>query len=178
MSTLLLASTSSGMESMQKEGLLPKAVLVGDPMYGAFLQYSEKMHREEIQLKAFDGNICTVPEVYYYLTCHREENTKEDQTLLEIFNAMEELDAPVIYPVHPRNKERAKRLQKDYMFKNIILVEPVRYLESLSLVKNAKKLLQILADCREKLFLHKKMCNDFRFCVLAKDNGGWKKSIS
>ena len=44
--------------------------------------------------------------------------------------AMEELDAPVLYPVHPRNRDRALRLMGTYHYKNLKLVPPVKYSES------------------------------------------------
>ena len=139
-STLLLASTKSGMISMVREGLSERGQLVGDPMYDAFLEYSQNQEMRNILLSMLDGTVCNLPSEYYYLTCHREENTNEDKNLLEILKAMEQLDAPTIYPVHPRNKARALRLEKDYHFKNILLTEPVGYLESIWLVNHAKKI--------------------------------------
>ena len=56
-------------------------------------------------MELLSGGIMNVPEKYYYLTCHREENTNDDKDLLEILKATEHFDAPTIYPVHPRNKE-------------------------------------------------------------------------
>ena len=52
--------------------------------------------------------------------------------------AMDTLDAPCIYPVHPRNRDRVSRIGEKY--KNVILVQPVGYLTSIYLVKNAKKI--------------------------------------
>lgn len=139
-SSLLLASTQSGVDSAAKEGLAERTCLVGDPMYDAFLEYSAKLAPEDILLQMLDGRKEKVPETYYYLTCHREENTNDDADLLEIFRAMNQLDAPTVYPVHPRNKERALRLQQTYGFRNLMLSEPVGYLESTCLVRHAKKI--------------------------------------
>ena len=98
------------------------------------------------------------PENYYYLTCHREENTFCDETLLEIFKAMEQLDAPTIYPVHPRNKQRALRLQKEFGLKKLILTEPVGYLESLCLVRNAQKVVTDSGGLQREAFFAGKKC--------------------
>ena len=139
-STLLLASTQSGIDSMNNEGLGDRGVLVGDPMYDAFLEYSKIRKKEDVELLLLNGEKRSLPAEFYYLTCHREENTNDDKDLLEIFNAMEQLDAPTVYPVHPRNKARAKKLQQQFEFKNLILAEPVGYLDSVCLVNNAKKI--------------------------------------
>lgn len=157
-STLLLASTRSGMEEMEREGLADRGYLVGDPMYDAFLEYSRKKKIKEVQLRTLEGNTAEVPAEYYYLTCHREENTKDDRDLMEIFTAMEQLDAPVVYPVHPRNKQRAVRIKKEQGFKNLILTEPVGYLESICLVNHAKRIVTDSGGLQREAFFAAKKC--------------------
>lgn len=138
-SSLLLASTRASLDEMKRENLYHKGFFVGDPMYDAYLKYSEMRNVREIVLSSLDGEAVCVPDQYYYMTCHREENTSDDDSLTEIFKAMSSLDAPTIYPVHPRNKDRALRIKKKGNFESIYLTEPVGYLESIALVKNAKK---------------------------------------
>lgn len=157
-STLLLACTKSGYDEMANEGLQGRGFLVGDPMYDAFVEYSSKLHTNEIMLNLLSGGTAKVPDEYYYLTCHREENTNEDKVLLEIFKAAEQFDAPTIYPVHPRNKQRAMRLKSAYGLKNIFLAEPVGYLESACLVKNAKKIVTDSGGLQREAFYAGKKC--------------------
>lgn len=157
-SSLLLASTKSGMEEMEREGLSDRGHIVGDPMYDAFLQYSKKKRIEKMQLELLEGGSMKVPEKYYYLTCHREENTKEDKNLTEIFKAMEQLEVPTVYPVHPRNKQRAMRLKKEKGFKNLILTEPVGYLESICLVNHAEKIVTDSGGLQREAFFAGKKC--------------------
>lgn len=155
---LLLASTQSGMDCMEKEGLSERAALVGDPMYDAFLEYSGRTELTDIRLALLEGTLACVPDKYYYLTCHREENTRNDRTLLEIFRAMEQLDAPVLYPVHPRNKERALRIKQEQAFHNLILTEPVGYLESICLVNHAEKIVTDSGGLQREAFFAEKKC--------------------
>lgn len=157
-SSLLLASTQNGMECMEKEGLSGRAVLVGDPMYDAFLKYSGRVTPSSIKLEMLEGTAVPVPDRFYYLTCHREENTTDDLALLEIFRAMEQLDAPVVYPVHPRNKSRAADLQKRYGFKNLLLTQPVGYLESICLVNYAEKIITDSGGLQREAFFAGKKC--------------------
>ena len=157
-STLLLASTMSGVEELKREGLQDKTMLIGDPMYDAFLQYSDMMQINDINLKLLQGGFCAVPEKFYYLTCHREENTNDDNHLLEIFKAMDMLDSPTVYPVHPRNKQRALRLLEEFGFEKLILVEPVGYLESACLVKNATKIITDSGGLQREAFFAEKKC--------------------
>lgn len=158
LSTLLLASTQSGMDSMAKEGLEDRGVMVGDPMYDAFVEYSRKVKPHEIKLSLLEGGECNLPEKYYYLTCHREENTNDDKNLLEILNAMEQLEMQTIYPVHPRNRERALRLNAEYHFSKILFVEPVGYLESICLVNNAIKVVTDSGGLQREAFFANKKC--------------------
>lgn len=157
-STLLLASTKSGYDEMAKEGLQDRGLLVGDPMFDAFIEYSNKLKVEEVRLQLLSGGTAKVPEEFYYLTCHREENTNDDKDLLEIFKATEMLDAPTVYPVHPRNKQRALRLQEAHRFTKILLTEPVGYLESACLVKNAKKIVTDSGGLQREAFYAGKKC--------------------
>lgn len=156
--SLLLASTDSGMKYMKMEGLHERGKMVGDPMFDAFLEYSEKILVEEVELKMLVGGTMRGVNEFYYLTCHREENTNDDKNLLEIFKAMESLDAPTIYPVHPRNKARARRLQDEYGFKKLILCEPVGYLESIALVNGAKKIVTDSGGLQKEAFFAGKKC--------------------
>ena len=157
-SRLLLASTQSGYDEMAKEGLQERGLLVGDPMYDAFIGYSSKLSLQEIQLQLLQGGMSRVPSDFYYLTCHREENTNDDKTLLEIFKATEMLDAPTVYPVHPRNKQRAIRLFEENNFTKLILAEPVGYLESTCLVRNAKKIVTDSGGLQREAFYAGKKC--------------------
>ena len=164
-STLLFASSQSGMENLIAENLSARAYFTGNPMYDAFMHYKEKLKPTDIKLnpltnnkKAFLEGIYNLPNKYYYLTCHREENTNDDKNLLEIFKAMQQLDYPTIYPVHPRNNQRALRLQAQYGFSKIVLVEPVGYVESICILKNAEKIVTDSGGLQTESFFAKKKC--------------------
>ena len=157
-STLLLACTESGMEYLTKEGLSDKAYLVGDPMYDAFIRYSEKKSIGDVYLTLLDSHIkIDVPDRYIYMTCHREENTSDD-ALKEILGAMDSLGEITIYPVHPRNKERASRIVKDMKYKNVILIEPVGYIESLTLINECLKIVTDSGGLQREAFFARKQC--------------------
>lgn len=170
-SRLLLTSTERGLDALKKENLIDRAQFVGDPMYDAFLRYSKACGRDDIKFAFLTGGESEIPREYYYLTCHREENTKDDGNLLEIFYAMEKLDAPVIYPVHPRNRERALRLNHCHGFKNLLLSQPVGYLESICLVNHAKAVITDSGGLqREAFFAEKK-------CVTVLDSALWPETM-
>ncbi len=138
-SSLLLACTEANLSNLIAERLGEKALFTGDPMMDAFLKYKEIAKRPT--LINLDEKAILAPNDFYYLTCHREENTKDSNALDAILSTLDNLDAPVIYPVHPRNCEIVKAKKEN--FKNIIFCKPVGYLESIYLVSHAK---QVVTD--------------------------------
>ncbi len=158
-SNINLPCTQSAYKFLVKEGLKEKSFIVGDPMFDAFLYYTARLDGSELgELRDFDNQIVKVPKDFYYLTCHRQENTDTDEKLKGIFDALEELDLPTIYPVHPRNRVRATRLVKEYGYKKLILTEPVGYKASISLVNKAKKVVTDSGGVQREAFFAKKQC--------------------
>lgn len=158
-SSLLLPVTELDYENLQKEDLADRAVVVGNTMYDAFLKNSKKKLLSDFTLTKLDGcGEVAVPEEYYYMTCHREENTNDDKNLAGILEAMNSLDALTIYPVHPRNKKRALTLNEKNHYSNIILCEPVGYLESACLTLHAKKIVTDSGGLQTEAFFAGKKC--------------------
>ena len=160
LSTINLPCTESSLEFLKREGLGGTSTAVaGDPMYDAFLYYTERLDGSELtEIQDFSGNPVTLPEKFYYMTCHRQENTDTDEKLDGIFSAMEALEYPTIYPVHPRNHDRAKRLCREHGYRNIILTLPVGYKASISLVNRAEKVVTDSGGVQREAFFAKKPC--------------------
>ena len=159
LSAIDLPCTESSLRFLEREGLGERSTVVGDPMYDAFCYYTERLDGSELaEIKDFAGNPVKVPEKFYYMTCHRQENTDTDEKLDGIFSAMEALDAPTIYPVHPRNHNRAEQLCKAKGYKNIILTLPVGYMTSISLVNKAEKVVTDSGGVQREAFFAGKPC--------------------
>lgn len=158
-SAINLPCTESSLRFLEREGLGHTATVVGDPMYDAFLYYTARLDGSELRaVTDFTGNPVTLPETFYYMTCHRQENTDTDEKLRGIFDAMEVLDAPTVYPVHPRNHQRAERLQREHGYRNLILTAPVGYKTSISLVNRAKKVVTDSGGVQREAFFAGKPC--------------------
>ncbi len=158
-SNLNLICTDSGLDFAIKEGLSKTAHVVGDPMYDAFLYYSKINDGAELQnIIGLNDEKINVPSNYYYLTCHRQENTDEISKLQNILEAMESLEFPTIYPVHPRSQKLALEICKSKGLKNIILTKPVGYLTSVTLVNGAHKLVTDSGGLQREAFFAKKQC--------------------
>ena len=135
LSSLLLGCSPQAMKNLRKEGLENKSHYIGNLMEVSFCKNIKK-HWHPHLISLVDKSTIRVPQKFYLLTCHRQENAN-DSNLTEILSAMNAVDFPVLYPVHPRNKERVLRLVTECSFRNMILTEPVGYFDSIHLINNA-----------------------------------------
>ena len=171
-SSLLLCCTETGVDNLAKEGITANVHNTGDLMYDAVLYYCRDLKEPaNDDILAIDGNSVKIPNDYCYLTCHREENTGTDAPLFEILSAMNKLDIPTIYPVHPRNRKKAIELCSKNGFSNIILTKPVGYKTSLYLLLHANKVVTDSGGLqREAWFLDKQ-------CITLLTNPVWPETF-
>ena len=158
-SSILMCCTQSSIKALKDEGISKNVHWVGDPMYDAFNFYSRELGNDLPEnLMSIEGEKIVLPEKYYYMTCHREENTGSDEPLKQIFEAMNSLSFPCVYPVHPRNRSRARRLKNAFKYKNIILCEPVGYLTSIYLLLHSEKVVTDSGGLQREAFFAQKQC--------------------
>ena len=140
-SSMLFACVPSALDALRRENLGDHAYLVGDPMLDAFNYYRSLLgDRPPATLPGLDGAPVVTPTQFYYLTCHREENTRDDAALSQILLAMESLPYPTLYPVHPRNRDAALRLRDLLGLTHVQLLSPLGYLQSVALVCHAQRI--------------------------------------
>ncbi len=137
LSSLLLCCSSQAMENLRKEGLEDRSHYIGNLMEVSFVKNIERPRVLWLQNLAYPARQrIPVPPNFYLLTCHRQENANETN-LTEILLAMEKANYPVIFPVHPRNKEKVLEIYREHNLQNVFLTDPVGYLDSIHLIKNA-----------------------------------------
>jgi len=156
-SSLLLCPTDLAVENLRREGITQGVFQIGDVMCDAVMYYSKMIERQDTYscLKGMKGIFSEVPKLenWYMATIHRAENTASGVKLREILAALERLDVPVIFPVHPRIKELVKKLYQRNHYKNIIFVRPVGYLTMLYLVKHAIKTITDSGGLQKETYL-------------------------
>ena len=78
-SSILACCTASAVEFLRKEGKTKNVYLVGDPMFDAFEFYRKKVgDTVQEELIGLQDETLELPAEYYYMTCHRQENTGTD----------------------------------------------------------------------------------------------------
>ena len=156
-SSLLLCCTEVNAVALAAEGTTKNVFVTGDLMLDVFLHYRGNLKSPEY-LPDYSGNQILLPEEFYLLTCHREENTTDISRLHEILWAMNELEAPTVYPVHPRCFELASHLCEKFSLSNIILLQPVSYLISQFLIATAKKVVTDSGGLQREAWFYGKQC--------------------
>lgn len=169
-SQLLFTPTEVEIQNLKKENLGEHAYAVGNIMYDSYL-YAGSLEVDRRRFLDLSGESIRIPERYYYLTCHRQENTYTDEPLTQILEAMNELDAPTVYPVHPRNRERAARICEQKKLRNIFLIQPVGYIESIWLLKHCEKVVTDSGGLQCEAFYAEKQC------VTVFDWVGWPQTM-
>jgi UDP-GlcNAc3NAcA epimerase len=155
MSSCLFAPTQNAMNLLRNEGLTDKAVFSGDVMYDSILFYKE-IASSRILLK----NITDLRTGEYYLaTIHRQENTDHIDNLRQIFDAFSKLDLPVILPMHPRTRKYMNEISDQ---SNVTIIDPVGYLEMITLLSNCHKVLTDSGGLQKEAFFMKKPCITLR----------------
>lgn len=137
-SSLLFTPTSSCVTNLQREGIPKQRIkLVGDTMYDALLQHLPAAAKSGVLRKLGVGR-----DRYGILTLHRPENVDVRETLRGIMKAMMMVtDLTVLFPVHPRTRERLAKFQLLGQLEaasHVKFADPVGYHDMLWLVKHAK----------------------------------------
>lgn len=174
-STLLLCPTEAAVENLKKEAITAGVHNVGDVMCDAVLYYSRLLeeHPKEYYFSHLEGiyNQINVKENWYLATIHRAENTDSIEKIREILNAFEQLDAPVIFPVHPRTKGLVTQLHEQNQYQNILFVQPMGYLDMLYFVKHAKKAITDSGGLQKETYILDTPC------VTVRDQTEWVETL-
>lgn len=97
------------------------------------------------------------PKGYYFITLHRASNTNNLEALESILLMIGKLNLPVILPIHPGTFKRIRHynllhlLQKPF----IQLLEPIGFVETQILIKNAKLVITDSGGIIKEAYYHK-----------------------
>jgi UDP-N-acetylglucosamine 2-epimerase (non-hydrolysing) len=136
-SQLLLTPSPDADENLRREGLLDRAVLVGNLMIDTL-----RAHLPRARDLGVPRAMGLEPGRYAVVTLHRPSNVDEPEALLRLLGALGRIarELPVVFPVHPRTRARlANGLAAAAA--PLTLVDPQGYLEFLSLTSSARLVL-------------------------------------
>lgn len=174
-STLLFSPTKAGYQNLIKEGFKenntapysidnPKIYHCGDIMFDNSLHFSEIAEKksgiiDQLELTKNDFVLATI---------HRNNNTDEPERLHAIFSALDKITKQhkikIVLPLHPRTAKLLSQNLNAELYssiktnKEIVITEPVSFLEMIALEKNAQLILTDSGGVQKEAFFFEKPC--------------------
>lgn len=130
---VLLTPSCDGDDNLRREGVAEAKIhRVGNIMIDTLVRLLPRAEARSAEL----ARRFSLGE-YGLVTLHRPSNVDDHATLLPILGALEKIaeDLPLIFPVHPRTRERLKAFSSNG---RVNFAEPLPYLDFLALQKNAR----------------------------------------
>lgn len=145
---LLLTPSTDGDENLVKEGV-PRAKIhfVGNIMIDTLMRHLPMATLDRIQ-----DRVAVTDKGYGVLTLHRPSNVDDPVILRRILVAIAHVakQMPVVFPVHPRTRQRLATFGVEDLLTNVKLTEPMGYIDFLSLTSHARIILSDSGGLQEE----------------------------
>jgi len=135
-SNLLFCPSNVAVENLAKEGITKGVYDVGDVMADA-LKYAVNIAGENPEILT---RLKLSPKHYILATVHRAENTDDPDRMAAILRAFASVEDSILFPVHPRTR-KVLLSQGLTVSPNVMMIEPVGYIEMAAFEKNARMIL-------------------------------------
>ncbi len=139
LSELLLVPTRAAVANLEAEGIIAGVHLVGDVMLDTARFFAETVDASAA-LDAFEVE----RDDYYLATVHRAGTSDSPARLEAVIRAFGRLGKTVLWAVHPRTRKNIEAFGLDALLgqmDNIRPVDPISYIETVSLLRCASALL-------------------------------------
>ena len=169
-SNFLYSPTETAINNLKLENIQGEVIYTGDISVEIIRAAETKIYNSLILDK-----LNLEPKNYYLLTLHRSENTTFRclKSIIEIFNKIPE--SRIVFPIHPRT---ANILNQFNLFKelkkckNVILTDPVGYLDFIKLVKHSNKVITDSGGTQKEAYLLHTPC------ITIRNNTEWIETIN
>jgi len=165
LSTLLFAPTKIAATNLQREGIVDGVRIVGDVMLDANLRLAP-IARERSQALAELG---IDPGGYFLATVHREANVREP-ALGNIVQALNALDQPVVFPLHPRTAAAIEE-QGHRLGGRVRPRPPLGYLDFAALASQARTILTDSGGLQKEAYWFEVPC------ITLRENTEWVETV-
>jgi UDP-GlcNAc3NAcA epimerase len=166
-SDLLLCSTQTAIENLEREGARGEAHLVGDVMADVSLAFRDIAEQRSTIL----AELRLEPGGYLVVTAHRAGNVDDPERLAALVALLERLPRPVIFPVHPRTKARLEDGGLLERLDGVTLMAPLGYLDFLKLARHAGAVLTDSGGVQKEAYLLGVPC------VTLRDRTEWVETV-
>lgn len=178
LSDLLLVPSQTAVDNLAAEGIARGVHIVGDVMADALALAAERSQDRQDILK----QLGIAKRGYLLATIHRAENTDSLPRLKSILAALEELNEPIVFPVHPRTRKMLESIDRKYGARpplrgcdagtgNLKLIEPVGYLDMVLLEQSARIILTDSGGIQKEAYWLRVPC------VTLRDETEWVETV-
>lgn len=162
-SDLLFVTEQSGIDNLRKEGISPEKVhFVGNVMIDTLMANRQKAQGSDVlsRLEISSGQ-------YMVITLHRPSNVDDEARLGAIINAFEQIEKEMklVFPIHPRTRDNLRNSELEnrlHAMQNLLLLEPLGYLDFLCLMSNAAVVLTDSGGIQEETTILQIPCMTLR----------------
>lgn len=166
-SSLLFAPTETAIRNLANEGIESDRIHnVGDVMFDAALYYSKRAKQSSGILETLK----LIPKEFVLATVHRAENTDDPTRLREILTGIATSTLPVVLPIHPRFRKKIVNFDLAIP-KNVIVIEPVGYLDMVILESAAEVILTDSGGVQKEAYFHSVPC------ITMRDETEWVETV-
>ena len=149
-SSLLLCSSERSAETLRAEQVVGEVVVVGDVMVDVARMLAPRA-RERTEALAACG---VAPGEYLIATAHRAGNVDDPGRLERLVDLLLAVPGPVVLPLHPRTRARAKDAGLlDRLERGVRVAPPLGYMDFTSLVVHARAALTDSGGVQKEAYL-------------------------
>jgi UDP-GlcNAc3NAcA epimerase len=170
---LYFPPTKTGVKNLEKQGIAENIYLTGDIGIDLILNNLDKINKnksifDRLGIKYLPttishgapSNFKLQTSNYYFLTCHRAANTDNIANFKQIMAAIAQLDAPVVFPIHPRTRASVEQNGLGHLLTlpNLKLIEPIGFWDTQTLIRHAKMVLTDSGGVIKEAYFHHVGC--------------------
>lgn len=164
LSQIRFCSSDEGRANLAKEGITEGVFITGDVMFDAYRHFSTQMQRG-----AMATRVLGAPENGFILmTLHRPSNTDNPAFLPGLKTLLEQIETPVIWPVHPRFRAAVDAAQ---LPAHVHRIDPVGYFEMLDLLDGCGHVITDSGGLQKEAYWAQ------RPCITLRDETEWVETL-
>ncbi|HTQ68724.1 MAG TPA: UDP-N-acetylglucosamine 2-epimerase (non-hydrolyzing) [Solirubrobacteraceae bacterium] len=167
---LLLCPSEASAENLRRESVPGRIVVVGDVMVDVSLRWQGYAHEDSSVI----DDLGLQPGGYLLLTAHRAGNVDPPDRLARLVELVLALPGPVVFPLHPRTRERllaGALLDTLAAGDGVRLIEPVGYGRFAALLAHARAVVTDSGGVQKEAYLAGVPC------VTLRANTEWVETV-
>ena len=162
LSEYLFTPSTDANDNLAKEGIDPRKIyFTGNIMIDTLVKFNKKINHKYV-LKKYNlkkNDFC-------FLTLHRPSNVDNKEIFKKLSSVLKRIskDIKIVFPAHPRTLKKMKEFGLMSLFnsKNILLTEPIGYLDTIALVASSQMVITDSGGLQEETTYLKVPCLTLR----------------